>query len=200
MKRRSTITIGLVAALAFIAMAVWVQGSSPKGEVLEYKVVSIESKGWVVTAEETATGNVVKFRLPPAVFKGKTFDANLETLKAGQRFSVRGPRNARLSQLIMERPLAKGLQKKRMMRAKLRASLSKPLAWEILHVDARLWIVTARNRKSHRTIKFKVQPESFTGFLFRANLRNIRKGEGFSIVTPNNQPMNNNCTLLESSK
>lgn len=200
MRRRSTITVGLVATLAFAAIAVWLQGSSPKGEVLEYKVVSIESKGWVVTAEETATGNVVKFRLPPAVFKGKTFDANLETLKAGQRFSVRGPRNAQLSQLIMERPLAKGPQKGGGMRARLGGSLSRPLAWEILHVDARKWIVTARNRKTHKTIKFKVQPESFTGFSFRANLRGIRKGEGFSIVTPNNQPMNNNCTLLESSK
>ncbi len=200
MGRRATITIGLVATLAFAAMAVWMQGSKPKGEVLEYKVVSIEPRGWVVTAEETATGNIVKFRLPPAAFKGKTFDANLEALKAGQRFSVKGQRNARLSKLIMERPLAKGPQKGRGRRAKLGVSLSEPLAWEILHVDARRWIVTARNRRSHRTIKFKVQPESFTGFRFRANLRGIRKGEGFSIVAPNELPISNNCTLLESSK
>ena len=200
MRRRSTITIGLVATLAFAAIAVWMLGSNPKGEVLEYKVVSIEPKGWVVTAEETATGNLVKFRLPPAVFKGKTFDANLEALKPGQRFSARGPRNARLSKIIMERPLAKGPQKRRVMRAKLGASLSEPLAWEILHVDARRWIVTARNRNTHKTIKFKVKPESFEGFRFRANLRGIRKGEGFSIVTPNELPISNNCTLLESSK
>jgi hypothetical protein len=86
------------------------------------------------------------------------------------------------------------------MRDRVGGSMSGPLAWEILHVDARKWIVKARNRKTHKTIKFKVQPESFKGFRFQANLRGIRKGEGFSIVTPNNVPINNNCKLLESSK
>jgi hypothetical protein len=74
------------------------------------------------------------------------------------------------------------------------------MPWKILHVDARRWIVTAQNRQSHKIIKFRVKPESFTGFRFHANLRGLSKGEGFSIVTPNNVPINNNCTLLESSK
>jgi hypothetical protein len=200
MRRQSTIAVGLVTTFAVIAMAVWVQGNTPKGEVLEYKVMSIEPKDWVVTAEETATGNVVKFRMPPAVFKGKTFNANLDSIQPGQRFSVRGPRNAQLSRLIVEKPLAKGPGKERGPRAKLGTLPGEPLLWKILHVDARRWIVTAQNRQSRKIIKFRVKPESFTGFRFHANLRGLRKGEGFSIVAPNDVPINNNCTLLESSK
>jgi hypothetical protein len=66
-----------------------------------------------------------------------------------------------------------------------------------MHVDPRRWIVTAKNRRTHKVAKFQAHPEAFTGFLFRANLRGIKKGQGFAIVTPNNQPINNVATLLE---
>ncbi|UCH93004.1 MAG: hypothetical protein JSV88_22310, partial [Candidatus Aminicenantes bacterium] len=66
-----------------------------------------------------------------------------------------------------------------------------------MHVDPRRWIVTAKNRRTQKVAKFQAHPEAFTGFRFLANLRGIKKGEGFAIVTPNNQPMNNCCTLLE---
>lgn len=201
MKRFSEITVILAAAFAVVAMAVFVHGAQPKGEVLEYEVISVESQSWVVTAKETATGNVVKFRLPPAVFKGKTFDANLKSVKRGQRFSVQGPRNARLNQLIVEKGLPGGPLRKRGKFAKRVPKISgppvQPLTWEILHVDARKWIVTAKNRRTHKVVKFQAHPEAFAGFRFRANLRGIRKGQGFAIVTPNNQPLNNCATLLE---
>jgi hypothetical protein len=195
--------IGLFAVLALAAMTVLVQGAMPPGEELEYKVLSINPENWVVTAQETATGNVVKFRLPPSVFKGKTFDADLGSIHKGQRFSARGPRNARLNQLIMEKALpGEGPMRVRGKRAKLRSRLSAstPLTWEILHVDPRKWIVTAKNRRTHKVAKFQAHPEAFTGFLFKANLRGIKKGRGFSIVTPNNQPLNNIATLLEVEK
>ena len=198
MRQRFAIMIRLFAVLALAAMTVMLQGAMPPGEELEYKVMSIDPQGWIVTAQETATGNVVKFRMPPSAFKGQTFDANLEALQKGQRFSVRGPRNARLNQLILEKSLPQeGPTRGRGPRAKLRPRPSEPLSWEILHVDAKNWIVTAKNRRTHKVAKFQAHPEAFTGFLFHANLRGIQKGRGFAIVTPNNQPMNNVCTLLE---
>lgn len=201
MKQRFLIIIGLSAVLALGVMTVLVQGAMPPGEELEYKVLSINPENWVVTAQETATGNVVKFRMPPSVFKGQTFDANLGSIQKGQRFSVRGPRNARLNQLIMEKSLpGERPLRGRSRRAKMRLQPSAPLTWEILHVDARNWIVTAKNRQTHKVLKFQAHPEAFTGFLFRANLRGIKKGRGFAIVTPNNQPMNNIATLLEIEK
>lgn len=200
MRQRFAIMIGLFAVLFLAVMTVLLQGGMPPGEDLEYKVLSIDPKGWVVTAQETATGNVVKFRLPPTVFKGQTFDADLGAVQKGQRFSVRGPRNARLNQLILEKPLPGGPPSERGRRAKLRPRPSAPLSWEILHVDARKWIVTAKNRQTHKVAKFQAHPEAFTGFIFRANLRGIKKGRGFAIVTPNNQPMNNVCTLLKIEK
>ncbi|NIM16949.1 MAG: hypothetical protein GTO45_33695 [Candidatus Aminicenantes bacterium] len=204
MKRFSVITVILGAAFAFVAMAVFVHGAQPPGEVLEYEVISVEPQSWVVTARETATGNVVKFRLPPAVFKGQTFDANLGSVKRGQRFSVQGPRNARLSQLIVEEGLPggppRGRRKFGKRIPKISGPPSKPLAWEIVHVDPRKWVVTAKNRRTHKVVKFQAHPEAFAGFRFRANLRGIRKGQGFSIVTPNNRPMNNCATLLEFKK
>lgn len=196
MRQRFAIMIGLFAVLALAAMTVLVQGSMPPGEDLEYNVMSIDPKGWVVTARETATGNVVKFRLPPTVFKGQTFDADLGAVQKGQRFSVRGPRNARLDRLIVEKPLPGGPPLGR-GRTKFEGVRGESLSWEILHVDARKWIVTAKNRQTHKVAKFQAHPEAFTGFIFRANLRGIKKGRGFAIVTPNNQPMNNVCTLLE---
>lgn len=204
MKRHLVISVILAAVFAFVAMAVFVHGAQPQGEVLEYEVISIEPQSWVVTAKETATGNMVKFRLPPAVFKGKTFDANLGSVERGQRFSVQGPRNARLNQLIVETGLPEGTSRKRGKFAKRIPKISgppvTPLTWEIIHVDARKWIVTAKNRRTHKVVKFQAHPEAFTGFRFRTNLRGIRKGQGFSIVTPNNLPLNNCATLLERRK
>jgi hypothetical protein len=204
MKRFSVITVILAAVFAFVAMAVFVHGVQPKGEVLEYEVISVAPQSWVVTAKETATGNVVKFRLPPAVFKGKTFAANLRSVKRGQRFSVQGPRNARLDQLIVEKGLPGGPPRGRRNFGKRVPGISgpagRPLAWEIVHVDARKWVVTARNRRTHKVVKFQAHPEAFAGFRFRASLRGIRKGQGFSMVTPNNLPLNNIATLLERRK
>jgi hypothetical protein len=199
MRQRSAIMIVLFAVFALAAMTVLVQGGMPPGEALEYKVMSINPENWVVTAQETATGNVVKFRLPPSAFKGQTFDAVGEVLK-GQRFSVRGPRNARLDQLVMVKGPGGVKSRARGRQARMRLQPGAPLAWEIMHVDPRRWIVTAKNRRTQKVAKFQAHPEAFTGFLFRANLRGIKKGQGFAIVTPNNQPINNVGTLLEVEK
>jgi hypothetical protein len=203
MRRFSTITILTAAVFAFLAMTVGVQGSNAPGEVLEYEVISIDPGNWIVTAREVASGEEVKFRLPPTAFKGQTFDGNLEEVQPGHRFSVRGPRNARLNQLIVEQSIPEAPNRGPGLRAKFGrqpGGSSETLGWEIINVDPRKWIVTAKNRQSHKTAKFQVHPEAFIGFHFKANLRGISKGEGFSLVTPNDQPMSNSCTLLEREK
>jgi hypothetical protein len=100
----------------------------------------------------------------------------------------------------MEMPLPGRSEQKRLKRPGLLGPPVTPLGWEILHVDARKWVVTARNRRTQKVAKFQAHPEAFTGFRFRADLRNIGKGQGFSIVTPNNAPMPNCATLLELKK
>jgi len=200
MKRWVKVAVGVVSVFAFFALTVLAHGAGPKGELLEYEVLSINPQNWVVTAKETASGNVVKFRLPPTVFKGKTFDADLGKIQRGGRFSVRGPRNARLDNLLMEGQQAKQPRKRKDTGPRVMTPPAAQLGWVIVNVDPGQWIVTVRNRSTGKTAKIKGHAEAFTGFRFRADLRNIRKGQGFSIVTPNNQPMPNVCTLMEPPK
>lgn len=200
MKRWVKIAVGVISIFIFFALTAVVDAAGPRGELLDYEVISIEPGSWVVTAKETASGNVVKFRLPPTVFKGKSFDADLGSIQRGARFSVRGPRNARLNNLIMQGPSGKQPRMRKGRSPRLMTSPAAQLGWTIMHVDPRKWIVTAQNRTTGKVAKFQAHPEAFAGFRFRANLRNIRKGQGFSIVTPNNQPISNVCSLLEPPK
>ena len=200
MKQWAWIKIGLAVVMVFAAMTGLLQGAKTSGEMLEYEVISVNTNSWVVTAKETATGNVVKFRLPPTVFTGQTFDADLENLQSGRRFSVRGPRNSRLNNLVMETPLGKRPRERREMHSPRLNLYTEKLTWEIVSVDPNNWIVTARNRNNNKMVKVKAHPEAFTGFRFRANLEDIGNGQGFSIVTPNDRPMPNCCTLLERPK
>jgi hypothetical protein len=100
----------------------------------------------------------------------------------------------------MEMPLPGRAKQKRLKRPGLLGPPVTPLGWEIISVDPAKWIVTARNRRNQKIAKFKAHPEAFRGFRFRADLRSIGKGQGFSIVTPNNVPMSNCATLLELKK
>lgn len=187
--------------LVLFVLAAGISASvTPQGDMLEYQVVSLEASAWVVTANEVATGNVVKFRLPPSVFKGQTFDAELDNVQPGQKFVARAPRNARLNQLIMTHglPGEDGRRRgvKRIRRMVIPGQQAAAMAWEILSVDPNRWVVTARNRHSKKTVKFKVDPNCFIGFRFLASLKGIGNGKGFSIVTPNAVPFSRCCTLL----
>ena len=213
MNQRFSIMRGFFTVFTFLAATVLLLSSTPLVERQEYKIQSIDAKNWVITAQETATGNIVKFRLPPSALKGKTFDADLGTLSKGQHFSVRGPRNARVNNLVLEKGQPKlgdmglkqaqdrGPRKRKLrgrrQRTKLRQQQDAPLAWQITDVDEQRWICTAKNRQNGKVIKFQAHPEAFTGFLFHANLRGLKRGHSFSIVTPNNVPIKNACTLLE---
>jgi hypothetical protein len=204
MKRRSLFVLTMALAIGFVFMSGMLQGEFKDvvRPLLEYKVVAVEANNWIITAEEMATGEMVKFRLPPQSFKGQTFEANLEQLKPGQGFSVKGPRNASLNNMVVEKPLPsiKNERRKNLPKGQFNSSPGSLLTWEITHVDPKNWIVTARNRYSKMKAKFKANPNGFIGFKFRALLRGINKGRGFSIMTPNDLPLANICTLLELRK
>ena len=70
------------------------------------------------------------------------------------------------------------------------------LAWEIIEVNAAELTMTARNR-GNRTIVFRVDPTSFIGYRFKADLSGIEKGGKFTIVAPNLEPLSKNCVLVE---
>ena len=198
MKRFNLIGKLMVACLTLLMAGMVVDAKNLQGGMLDYEVISIDAGTWVVTAREIATGNMVKFRLPPSTFKGQTFDAEIGRIKPGQRFVVKGPNNASLGNLVMDTPSPQG-QGKGLMRKPPRMITppSRPLTWEILSVNPQKWIVTAKNRMTHKVAKFKVDPGCFTGFRFRSNLQSVGKGQGFSIITPFTAPLTNCCTLLE---
>lgn len=173
-------------------------GSAQAQELLNYEVLSIDANSWVVTAKDTASGEVVSFRLPPSTFKGKTFDADLANVKPGRNFAVRGPRNERLNNLVMQRTPSRGEDPMKMRPRKRMMQMAggAQLGWVIEDVGQN-WVVKARNKKNGKTMKFKVDPNSFKGFRFRANLKGIKKGEGFSIYAPNERSFSRACTLME---
>jgi len=172
-----------------------------KNQFLEYSVISIDPAKWLVTAREVTSGNVLTFRLPPAVFHGQTFDADIGKAKRGRRFSVTPPRNAPLHKLIMEdSPPGQSPGYNPGIGLNGETAISEQLSWEILHVDPTKWVVTAKHRQSRQVAKFSVNPQMFTGFRFLADLRGIRKGQGFSLRAPNDASFNDCCTLLEHGK
>jgi hypothetical protein len=186
-------------ALIFLAVASRAAEENEAG-LLDYEVISVDPAGWIVTAKEMESGQIVKFRLPPAVFHGKTFDADLSSLQVGQLFSVQGQKNVHMHHLQVEQPLPGEALTKRALKAHNIGAEGGVLTWEILNVNPRQWTAPAKNRSTQKIIKIKVIPEAFVGFLFRANLRGIKKGESFTLVTPNDVPMANCCRLLELPK
>jgi hypothetical protein len=183
-------------AFIFLTMTSQLAGADQAG-LLEYEVVSIDAAGWVVTAREMESGETVKFRLPPALFHGKTFDADLDSLQIGDLFSVQGPKNVHMNNVPVEQPLPETSQGRRPSKGLAAGAEGGVLSWEILNVNPRQWTATAKNRLTHKIIKFRVLPEAFVGLRFQAKLRGIKKGESFALVTPNNVPMANCCRLLE---
>lgn len=199
MKTKSILRVILSAWFVLSVFAVLATDEKGKNEIIEYEVLSIDQQNWIVSAKEVGTENEIKFRMPPEIFKGQTFDADFANGKLGQRFSIRGSKNAKLNNLIMERPIIKG--KTRFMRSIANnETVPAPdggLGWQIENVDSKNWIVTSRNRFTNQVVQLQVHPDSFIGFRFKADLRSIQRGQGFSIFTPNELPMNNCCTLLK---
>jgi hypothetical protein len=182
--------------LAFAALIVFASTGSLCGEQLDYVITALNPLTWVVTARATATGETVQFRLHPSAFKGQTFDADLEGIAPGQKFRVRGPKNAVIGNAIVEQPASKAGAKGQGQAMRKTPPPSQRLAWEIIDVNAAESTMTARNR-GNRTIVFKVDPKSFIGFRFSADLAGLEKGNGFTIIAPNLDPISENCVLIK---
>jgi len=101
-----------------------------------------------------------------------------------------------INNLVVEKPTRRAGEKSRGRPVKRLGRAVRRLAWEIVSVDSAEWIVTAKN-KNNKTIRFKVDPQSFIGFRFRADLSGIEKGAGFTIIAPNDSPVTKNCVLLK---
>jgi hypothetical protein len=181
--------------LACLALAALAGVGSIYGEVLEYEITALNPLTWVIAAKEVATGEILQFRLPPTVFKGHTFDADLEGVSPGQKFRVRGPKNAVIENAIVEKPTNRAGGQGRGQVVRKKPAAPPRLGWEIIEVNAAELTITARNR-SNRTIVFKVEPKSFIGYRFTADLAGVEKGGAFTIVSPNLSPLSESCVLI----
>lgn len=170
-------------------------------ELSEYVVESFDPATWVVKARESSSGKQFSFRLSPAVFKGQTFTLEGSIPAPGKQFAVRGPRNVRLENMVVQQHLPGGrLEDKQLGQApRMQPPIPVPqkLEWEIQSLNPRDFIVVARNTVSRRTIRFRVDPACFTGMRFLAPADNLVKGVAFAIVIPNKEAFQGCCTMLE---
>ncbi|MBN1337357.1 MAG: hypothetical protein JXB39_15470 [Deltaproteobacteria bacterium] len=160
-------------------------------DLVQYEVTNV-SDNWMVTATELGSGNVVKFKVRAATFKGQTFEADIDEASAGRSFSAKGPRNATIEASSLEsgRPGKKG-------KAASAGSKGADKDWEIVSVDTNKWIVTARKGKGGPLVHFEVQPSAFVGYRFYADLKGVGQGQGFKIVAPNDSSVRNCCRIVD---
>lgn len=205
MKKGNLVTLGFTAVMTFICFTMMNYAGTSDGPTPEYIVMNIDAKSWIVTAKELMTGNIVKFRLPPSAFKGKTFSADLKNIRKGHPFTARNPKYARLSQP----PQVIDAAHREPKSYKYKGSKNKQipmgpppqrLEWEILELNAATWVVKAKNSRTKETIQFKASPKGFIGFKFKANISNIRKGQGFTLITSDSHTFKNCLKLLKRSK
>ncbi|HSR67273.1 MAG TPA: hypothetical protein VLU25_04975 [Acidobacteriota bacterium] len=165
----------------------------------EYEIDSIDSRTWVVTARGES-GETLSFRMPPSVFKGRCFRANLTGVEEGERFSIVGPPGEKFDRLQVEaargqKGEGKGAKAGRSRRPNTRGMQD----YCITDVDSARLTVTAQSRSGER-IRFKFDPASFRGYRFRVpGAAELAAGERFSLTTPNDVPVRC-CTLEERSQ
>lgn len=208
-------TILLSGALAATVAPAAAEGP-PSGEVA-YRVVAVQSQSWIVTARNLESGQQARFKLNPRAFEGKSFEADLGGSGPGQRFTVVAPRNEPLTGCceVTEdggsgRPSGSGSRppspdSRRSPKARPAppgGSSGGPGSggeggWQIVSVDHKSWIVTARQREGGQTIRFRVDPQAFVGYEFRADLHELRQGQGFVLIGLNALPLTDCCTLVE---
>ena len=177
--------------LACLAVGVSSSVAAADG-LLQYRITSIDPNSWEVTAQQLGTGESIRFVMKANTFKGKTFNADLSGVNAGDSFSVRGPRNERVQASALRRAPAAN-QNARNTTAGPKGANGE---WEIVSVNPSNWIVTAR-KKGAGAVRFSVSPQSFVGFEFQASVQDVAAGRGFTVVTPNNSAMANCCRMLD---
>ena len=162
---------------------------------IEFEVVDIDRQGWVVTARAVGSGEELRFRLPPAAFVGKAFDADLSRAKAGDRFSAKGAANARVR---AERTL--GWQGKEKGGGKPgRTGGEGSGGYRVAQVKSTGdgFEVVARGRGGEQ-VRFLLDPASLRGYRFHVDPAQVSKGAGFELIAPNREPLRNCCRLLST--
>jgi len=225
---RPTLFLGfLLACLLAVFVGSTAEGQARPQEEVVYRIVSVDPNSWVVTAEEQQTGSRVRFKLNPRAFVNKRFRADLRGRGQGHRFSVVAPRNEPLPgccefgggppgdrpsrRPATTRPSAEGLRGGP-PGARPGAPSGGPGAppagpggssggsdYEIVEVDQRTWTVTATETGSGQTVQFQVDPKTFVGYEFSANLRELHQGQGFGLIGLNASPLSDCCTLLSGT-
>jgi len=69
--------------------------STAKAALTEYTVVRVDPVSFTVTAR-TDSGEQIEFRLPASSFQGQKFNADLERVGTGQKFSAQGEANSKV--------------------------------------------------------------------------------------------------------
>jgi len=62
----------------------------------EYTVVRVDPVSFTVTAQASGSGEQIEFKLPASSFHGQKFNADLERVGAGQKFSAQGAANSKV--------------------------------------------------------------------------------------------------------
>lgn len=195
----------------------------PSQGQVAYRVTDVDARSWIVSARNLETGHEVKFRLNPQAFIRKTFHADLAGRHAGEGFSVTAPKGEPLAGCCEMAQGAGGGPPEPGTRIGTGAatrpeagasrspggpSFGRPTppgpggsstaggGWEIASVDRQGWVITARERSGGRTVRFRVDPQSFIGYEFRADVHDLRQGQGFGLVGVNAVPLSKCCTLL----
>ncbi|MCP4203957.1 MAG: hypothetical protein GY769_18725 [bacterium] len=204
-------------------------GLQEGAQMLDFEVVSVDPRQWIVSARDVESRDEFQFRMPPQSFQGQRFTVDLSAARAGQPIEVRGQSNVKIDELVVDAPLGmsgvgggadgeKGRPRRpdysrdpgrrppsapdyapRPPRAPsddgFKAERGGPMEYRVESFDPQGWVVTARGSDGS-TIKLKVDPDAFVGYRFRAPVRNLRRGQGFTILALNQRPIEDCCTLV----
>lgn len=181
----------LTAGMSFFAGALFQSG--------EYEIDSVNPRSWEVKAHGEG-GETLAFRMPPSVFKGRCFRANLSGVETGDRFSIVGPPGEKFSGLQIESARGQKAGGGRADAGRSRRPNTQGMQnYCITAVDEGQLSVTAQSR-SGETIRFKFDPASFRGYRFTVpSAADLAAGGRFSLTAPNDAPVRC-CTLEERSQ
>lgn len=178
----------LAAGMSFLSSAVFQSG--------EYEIDSINPRTWVIKAHGES-GETLEFRMPPSIFKGRCFHANLTGVGEGQRFSIVGPPGEKFDGLNIESARGQKAGGGRGQAGRSRRPNTRGMQnYCVTAVDPAQQTVTAQSRSGEK-IRFKIDPDGFRGYRFRVpSPADLAAGGRFSLTAPNNVPVRC-CTLEE---
>lgn len=112
---RITLILSLCASAALAGAQYQESAPQPPGaerlqgiDWVDFQVLSIDPEQWLVTASEVGGAGQFQFRMPPQLFRGQRFTADLGDRSAEGRIDVRAEPDARIDEVILETPLGAG--------------------------------------------------------------------------------------------